>query len=206
MKPVLAKTFCTTHYHRYNRHGDPLAYKKVRHICSVEDCGCPVVGNGLCDKHYRRLKRYGTTDLPDRPVLEKPPRPGRECSWCGEEIPYGTNRSKFCSRGCSELAAHEVRLVTGRAVQLKRYGITVEKYGQLFEAQAGKCAICGSTDPGRRSEYLAVDHDHSCCSGKRSCGKCVRGLLCVRCNSGLGHFKDDPRLLEAALHYLASAD
>jgi len=55
----------------------------------------------------------------------------------------------------------------------------------LLDAQNGKCAIC--TTPVARGN---VDHDHSCCAGYRSCGRCVRGVLCGGCNRGLGNFRD----------------
>ena len=56
-----------------------------------------------------------------------------------------------------------------------------------------ECVICGS------KERLVVDHDHV--TGK------VRGMLCNHCNRGLGHFRDDPMLLEFAAQYLlASSD
>lgn len=46
-------------------------------------------------------------------------------------------------------------------------------------------------------------HREDCCpDNRRSCGKCVRGLLCARCNMGLGHFGDDPSIVESALSYL----
>lgn len=55
-------------------------------------------------------------------------------------------------------------------------------------ASGGQCNICGKT------ANLAVDHDHK--TNK------FRGLLCSNCNMGLGHFKDDPMLLEFAQIYL----
>lgn len=56
-----------------------------------------------------------------------------------------------------------------------------------------ECVICGSEEP------LVVDHDHN--SGA------IRGMLCNHCNRGLGHFRDDPTLLEFAAQYLyASKD
>ena len=62
-----------------------------------------------------------------------------------------------------------------------------------LKASVTQCVICGS------GEKLVVDHNHL--TGK------VRGLLCNHCNRGLGHFRDDPMLLEFAAQYLyASAD
>lgn len=80
-----------------------------------------------------------------------------------------------------------------RRNQLKRrFGITSDEYDSMLESQGGVCAICGEADPtGRR---LAVDHNHE--TGE------VRGLLCIRCNRGIGNFKDSPALLQAAAEYL----
>ena len=57
-----------------------------------------------------------------------------------------------------------------------------------LKASTSECVICGSEEP------LVVDHDHK--TGK------IRGLLCNHCNRGLGHFRDDPDLLEYARIYL----
>lgn len=81
------------------------------------------------------------------------------------------------------------------------FNLSLDDYNEMFADQGGRCAICG--DPPSDARALAVDHDHSCCSGKRSCGGCVRGLLCIRCNTALGAFRDNPKYLEAALAYLA---
>lgn len=76
---------------------------------------------------------------------------------------------------------------------LKRYGITLTQYIEMYEAQGGKCSICREADPtGRR---LAVDHCHT--TGQN------RALLCLNCNQGLGKFKDNPELLMAAAQYLS---
>ena len=71
---------------------------------------------------------------------------------------------------------------------IRNYGITLEKYKQMFEQQNGKCAICNL------KRKLHVDHDHAT--------EKVRGLLCTSCNNGLGRFKDSPQFLKRAIKYL----
>jgi hypothetical protein len=73
----------------------------------------------------------------------------------------------------------------------ERYGLTDADYDALVEKQGGVCAICGQTD---RDKPLSVDHDHI--DGG------VRGLLCFRCNMGLGLFGDMPTRLREAAQYL----
>jgi ribosomal protein L34E len=72
-----------------------------------------------------------------------------------------------------------------------RYGISVEQYNKMLESQDNKCAICGDECPTGRS--LAVDHDHD--TGR------VRGLLCSRCNIGIGQLKNIANLAKA-IEYL----
>lgn len=74
------------------------------------------------------------------------------------------------------------------------YGLSLTDYDLLVEAQNGLCGICGLA----RTEgqpRLAVDHDHE--SGY------IRGLLCMACNTGIGKFKDDVRLLQKAIEWLS---
>ncbi len=85
---------------------------------------------------------------------------------------------------------------------LKQYNIPLSKYNQILAEQGGGCAICKTKVPGKGILFFSVDHDHTCCAGKRSCGKCIRGLLCSTCNSGIGYLKDDSQLLRAAITYL----
>lgn len=72
-------------------------------------------------------------------------------------------------------------------------GITVEQYNEMFEKQAGKCAICGNTEDVSKKR-LAIDHCHK--EGH------VRGLLCQLCNTGMGKFKDNYDNLLKAAEYL----
>jgi len=77
-----------------------------------------------------------------------------------------------------------------------QYGLTIEQYNLILVSQGNVCAICNATGP------LCIDHDHSCCPGIHTCGKCIRGLLCRNCNTGLGLLKDDPQRLSKAIDYL----
>lgn len=77
----------------------------------------------------------------------------------------------------------------------KNYGLTPADYNEMLKKQNGKCAICGVDSPGRKNgTNFYVDHCHA--TGL------VRGLLCHSCNLGIGHLKDDVRLVESALQYL----
>ena len=66
---------------------------------------------------------------------------------------------------------------------LHRYGQTLDDYYAILEEKGG-CGICGTDQPGGRSGlWFQGDHDHDCCKGKVSCGKCFRGFVCHRCNT-----------------------
>jgi hypothetical protein len=73
-----------------------------------------------------------------------------------------------------------------------KYGISLEDYEKLLERQGGVCGICGavpeacSGNVGRLGPMLSVDHDHTCCPGVKTCGKCIRGIVCGACNRALG--------------------
>jgi ribosomal protein L19E len=76
----------------------------------------------------------------------------------------------------------------------REFGISIETYEQMYDAQKGRCGICDKPETSSRAKKLAVDHCHE--TGK------VRGLLCQRCNRALGLFKDNYRYLEEAVSYL----
>lgn len=85
---------------------------------------------------------------------------------------------------------------------LRQYNVTPEQYAELLASQNGCCAVCKCDTPNGRFKKWHLDHDHSCCPGKFSCGKCIRGLLCHKCNVGMGNLSDDYKLLRAAADYL----
>ena len=100
------------------------------------------------------------------------------------KIYHAANKERINARQRVNCAAY-------KGERLKRaYGITLAEYQQMLEIQDGRCKICGKK-PGKR--MLDVDHCHK--TNK------VRGLLCSKCNIGLGQFNDSlGLLLEAALY------
>lgn len=77
-------------------------------------------------------------------------------------------------------------------------------FAALWDAQGGFCACCGKPmlREGKGPTSVVADHDSACCPGKKSCGRCVRGLIHRNCNLVLGYAKDDIEVLQAAAMYL----
>jgi hypothetical protein len=77
------------------------------------------------------------------------------------------------------------------------YGITELDYERMVKEQAGVCKLCGDAPKIHRrgtEPRLWVDHCHKT--------NRVRGLLCAKCNNGLGQFRDDPELMKKAAAYV----
>lgn len=81
------------------------------------------------------------------------------------------------------------------------YGKPHGWYDHTLASQGFACAICRNPNPPGKERRLAVDHDHACCPESTSCGKCVRGLLCLTCNKRLG-ILEDIEWREKAVNYL----
>lgn len=81
-----------------------------------------------------------------------------------------------------------------------KYKLSVTQYQLLLQLQRNLCVVCGqpetSKDQKGNVRRLSVDHCHT--TGG------VRGLLCARCNSGLGHFRDSSTTLQKAIAYLSN--
>lgn len=170
--------FCQAHYFRHIRGQDmntPIKPRRVAYGCSVEGCDRVHKARGLCGLHHARLLRGAS--------LEDP-----------EQKQDGSRKCEV--RGCGQ--KHSSFGFCGRHYHaFKKYRLTPE---ELYLRDTTPCQICGSYP--NEGTSLAVDHDHSCCPGEETCGKCVRGFLCVNCNRGLGCFKDRGDLLKRALDYL----
>ena len=78
----------------------------------------------------------------------------------------------------------------------KRHHLTEEQYSYMLNKFKGKCHIC------KKNDATSIDHDHQCCPQNRSCGKCVRGILCRACNTALGSLKEDRIIVLNLLEYI----
>lgn len=138
----------------------------------------------------------------------------KTCSKCGIEKAVteftrkgvGRRTGRTWYKGTCKVCTRKPPGTLTRAANLRHfYGITLDHFERLLAAQGGGCAICGTTVPGGHGGFH-VDHDHSCCPGKRACGGCVRGLLCHSCNTGIGSLGDCVERLASAVEYLLEAD
>ena len=105
-----------------------------------------------------------------------------------------TGKPKRACRACAR--------ANGVVQNVKRYGITVEQFETLLSSQNNSCSICSrkfwDEVPGPH-----IDHNHSCCpEQQKSCGKCIRGLLCASCNFALGALLDNPDWFTKGAKYL----
>jgi transposase-like protein len=167
----------------------------------VSDAARLTAKGRILPRHTPDRKRCSRCQL-TKPASEFPARlrePTLLDHWCRACHAEKAKVRQMRVKASPELRVRSRRL--NRNVQLRiKFGITLERYDALHAAQGGVCAICRGAQVGRNStggpRELAVDHDHK--TGT------VRGLLCDRCNVGLGTFGDDPSLLRHAAGYLQS--
>jgi hypothetical protein len=203
-KQVFSKGFCRIHKARWEEFGDPL---KVRE-CSIEGCSRPAASTtrAWCVLHYTRWHKHGDVGEATSRFFQPPHEAADGYHWCitcRAELPLvDFSRDKTTADGCARVCRDCMRDL--RTAQY--YGISAATYRSLLEQQGGACRICRKVETATHQSgtlrRLSVDHDHRCCPGKKSCGKCVRGLLCARCNSAIGLFDEDRDILLAAIDYL----
>src|SRR6187402_1147273 len=111
----------------------------------------------------------------------------------------GLKECKYCDRylDVEEFArinnGQRLQVYCKRCSYLQNYGISAVDYDKLFSQQNGLCKICKNPEADvypstGKIKSLSVDHCHT--TGQ------VRGLLCSKCNKGLGIFKDSIEFLQ----------
>lgn len=156
------------------------------------------------------MSRRGKTN---RHTPTAPTDDTKACARCGQRFTYDHfHKNRANSDGHNYWCKPCVRTATARAKRerrlrdptyyadeglRRRYGMTVKEREDMIRAQGGKCAICGGAGDHGRRRRLHVDHCHA--SGR------VRGLLCHRCNVGIGYFQEDTERLRGAIRYLETA-
>ncbi len=180
-KFIAAHGLCRGCYYHEKRHGTlERKPRKVRTICKIEACGQFVVAHGFCDKHRIRSRSSGVPNAPR--VLSTNPKAVYE-----RERRHRVPQRKRTSEEHKNASLKKV------------FGITLDQYNEMLDRQCGVCAICGEKDKKishhtKKPMSLAVDHCHETSK--------IRGLLCSACNHGLGNFRDNVKLLGAAIAYL----
>jgi hypothetical protein len=198
---------CNTH-RRQQRAGEELrpikVYKSSNRECSFDGCDKKAHSNDLCVGHYSQY-RNGKPLRTLKELRSIKDRYNHEgLRWCTEckrfKPPAEFTYWKYSGDGLSPQCKPCRRWLRLR----DKYGVSQDLFSSMLEAQGYGCAICGKADLGDEAQQWHIDHDHSCCPGGSSCGKCVRSILCSNCNTGLGLFKDNTASLKAAIIYLES--
>lgn len=182
--------------------------------CKLDACTRPLTGKsakGLCPSHYQRYRKYGD-NFDKSPIGTKGtkisqhgvPKGSKRCYKCGlakkltdfTELPPSvviSHPNLTHSAQCKECSSKTRRSNNAKRLFGDR-GAELDTRRMLGYG----CSVCGRTDI-----RLAIDHDHSCCpESGRSCGKCVRDLLCSNCNTILGLCKDNPDILNDLATYV----
>lgn len=121
------------------------------------------------------------------------------CRRCDEFKPPESFSNRNDNKKIKKTYCKKCTIYIGHVRSYDKYKITPEDYLEMEKSQGGVCKICKNDNNGKR---LMVDHDHKCCPGVRTCGRCIRGLLCKNCNWALGNAKEDILILQKMIEYL----
>lgn len=199
---VYSKKFglCAAHYQQHNAGKElrPLT-RRIRGSaggpCSFDGCKNTDKVRGLCQGHYlqwREEKELTPLKRTASDIYAEVSAGVQTCSptsGCGRTLPL----DQFHIAKLTRSGRHIYCKDCSRNKELfNRYGITLAQWNALFERQGNACAICHrtSTADGR----WMTDHDHSCCPTAKTCGGCVRAILCHDCNITVGYIENHPNL------------
>jgi hypothetical protein len=193
-RPHDAGGYCSGHYrqHQQGKALRPIRARAPRHARACASCGHVFVPRS--GDHDKCAPCRSVTDH-DRVSALRAPAGKKWCKGCQKY------KAKRYFKG-STSRCNTCRKPYERDLRAQRtYGLAPGRYQELYEEQGRVCYICRRANGSTKA--LSVDHDHSCCPGKTSCGKCVRGLLCGGCNYKiLGHLRDSTEALQRAIDYL----
>lgn len=119
------------------------------------------------------------------------------CAECGALFVRTSGSGKYCSDACRKIVKQRS---TQENFLRSRYRLTMNDLQVLIEKSGNKCAICEKGFTSRTDMH--IDHNHNCCNSEFTCGNCVRGLLCGKCNAMLGMANDSLQILWRAIEYL----
>ena len=114
---------------------------------------------------------------------------------------YARNRKEEIRRALArnKVRSHEIKEYN-KHYRFIRHGTTLKACEEMLKAQNFLCAAC--KEPLENLSEARIDHDHKCCPGVFSCGKCIRGLLHSQCNTALGLLSEDPEKIRQVADYI----
>jgi hypothetical protein len=208
-RPVIAQNMCDKHYRRWKRHGDTKQTRqkgwgsKEKHpLYQTWSWKKRTAISGFADE-WKDFWQF-VEDVGERPspkhrfCVIDPSKPIYKDNYEWQEWKDGGAEQSRKTEYMKQWRKNNPAKV--KNIDLKRrFGITLDDYNGMLEAQEFKCAICGhpetATNPRTNKAFdLSVDHDHE--TGV------VRSLLCKNCNNMIGYAKDSIGHLTNAIDYL----
>lgn len=148
--------------------------------CSVENCNKQKRRNGeksvYCDMHYARFLRTGNAGKAENIKIYSYKNLKCKVTQCDKKA----QKKEYCTEHYDSQRSTELDAQT------------------IFDMKKNGCQVCGSYS------RLTLDHDHSCCPEGKSCDKCVRGILCHKCNTAAGLLDDDFERMVSLASYILS--
>ena len=207
----------------------PAVQPSASKLCAMPECDAPSVTGHYryCAEHKGGIKRDGETKLCRHPGCLKPRRRKQAavycddhatmidgvigsqrivttpCLGCGRAFPH-KRASRVTAADAWESFCPNCRRATPLTLlQLQAHRVPYDQtVAWLRQGADLGCGICGQ-GRGHGKRRLVIDHDHACCRGGSSCGRCIRGILCHHHNQQVGHVEGLARvgLLDAVIAY-----